>query len=114
MSPIPLDALEEVASAGLPRPGSYPSRVLAFLAEHSREAWRAHEIAAALDVEEHTLGAALRRLHSRGLIEKKGHFWHALDEKDAGKLFAAIALTRELNERLGRENRRDWARVPHK
>ncbi|HVL47177.1 MAG TPA: helix-turn-helix domain-containing protein [Candidatus Thermoplasmatota archaeon] len=112
MSPVPIDALER-GVAELPRPGSNPARVLAFLMARPKEAWRAHEIAAALDVEPHTLGAALRRLRARGLVAKKGVHWHALGARERATLAAALALTRDLDRRLGRERRKDWAELPH-
>lgn len=113
MSPVSVDALRKGRLIEVPRAGSHPARVLEFLVRNPREAWRAREIAAALGTDQHTIGAALRRLHARGHVEKKGPFWFALEERALRQLVAAMALTRDLNERLGPEDPRDWAELRH-
>ncbi|HWG92280.1 MAG TPA: helix-turn-helix domain-containing protein [Candidatus Thermoplasmatota archaeon] len=110
MSPIPLEDLKRGRFPAA-RPGSNPERVLAFLREHPTEAWRAVEIAAALDIEQHTLGAVLRRLAARGYVGKKEEYWFALDEEETATLQMALAVNRYANEKLGPEDPADWPSI---
>lgn len=113
MSPVPLDSLRRGHVVEAPKPGSHPARVYAFLEGHRAEAWRAHEVAAALDVDQHTIGAALRRLRARGLVDKEGPYWFALSEQESAQLQAANLATRDANERLGPEDPARWAHLDH-
>lgn len=85
-----------------------PTRVLAFLRADPSSAWTAKEIRDALDIETHTLGAVLRRLRGRGLIDKQGTYWFIPTEVEGAKLVMMHATTRDLNERLGVEDPADW------
>lgn len=113
MSPVPLESLRKGLPAGAPRAGSQLARTLAFLLKHHDKAWRAHELAEELDASQHTMGAALRRLRSRGLVDKQGPYWFALSERESAQLQAALAATREANARLGVEDPDDWAHLEH-
>jgi len=113
MSPIPLEILRTGKRADGPRAGSRLARILAFLRKHHDKAWRAHELAEELDASQHTIGAALRRLRSRGLIDKQGPYWFALSEQESAQMQAALATTRAANDRLGVEDPDDWAHLEH-
>ncbi|MFA5860631.1 MAG: hypothetical protein WDA16_02945 [Candidatus Thermoplasmatota archaeon] len=112
MSPVPLAALRSGDLPRTVRPDSHPARVLTFLTKHREEAWRAHELAEKLGTDQHTMGAALRRLRSRGLIDKQGPYWFALSEQESAQLQAALATTLAANEHLGAEDPDDWAHNP--
>lgn len=90
------------------REDSNPTRVLAFLRASPDEAFLAKEISDALEIEIHTLGAVLRRLQSRGLVDKQGTYWFVPTESEGAKLAMIHATTQDLNERLGVENPDDW------
>ena len=107
MSPIAVDALLR----GTADDGSNPSRVLGLLRAQPDQAWRAIEIAEALDIEQHTLGAVLRRLRTRGLVDKRGAYWFVPSPRDQARLMALHAVTHELNARLGPEDPDQWPRV---
>jgi Mn-dependent DtxR family transcriptional regulator len=113
MSPVSLADLRRGKIRPAPRRESHPGRVLALLRKHANQAWRAQEIADRLDVDAHTIGAALRRLHSRGLVDKQGPFWFALSDEESAHLRAFLLTTQELNRELGTENPQDWAHLPH-
>lgn len=85
-----------------------PTRVLAFLRANPSEAWTAKEISDALDIQIHTLGAVLRRLRSRGLVDKQGTYWFIPTEIEGAKLTMMHAVTQDANERLGVEDPADW------
>ena len=71
-----------------------------------------HTFAAdALGVDQHTLGATLRRLRARGLLDKQGAYWFVPTARDGARLAGLYGLTRSLNERLGPEKRSDWPRM---
>lgn len=88
---------------------SNPERVMKFIRAAPGQAWRAVEIADALGIEIHTLGAVLRRLLQRGLLDKQGVYWFRPTELDGAKLAMVNAITKELNERLGPEDPDDWS-----
>lgn len=113
MSPVPLEALRQGKVVEQPRPGSHLARVLRLLRSNPDQAWRASEVALELDTEPHTIGAALRRLHARGLVDKKGPYWFALGERESAQLAGALAVTRELNQRYGPEGPADWRFLDH-
>jgi len=113
MSPVPVDLLRSGRLAHRPEPESHPGRVLAFLQKHADKAWRAAEVAKALRTDQYTIGAALRRLRGRGLIDKEGPYWFALSERESAQLQMALAVTRAANERWGPEDPADWADLPH-
>ena len=87
---------------------SNPARVMSFIRATPGEAWRSVEIADALGIEIHTLGAVLRRLLQRGLLDKQGLYWFQPTELEGAKLATTHATTQDLNERLGPENPDDW------
>ncbi len=87
---------------------SNPARVMRFIRATPGEAWRAVEIADALGIEVHTLGAVLRRLLQRGLLDKQGVYWFQPTELEGARLAMIHATTQDLNERLGPEDPDDW------
>lgn len=111
MSPVSLEALRSGQLREPPRRGTHLARAWEFLRSHPDQAWPASELAEELGVDQHTLGAALRRLHARGLVHKHGRYWYATSEREGAQLAGAIAVTRELNERHGREDPADWPDV---
>jgi len=113
MSPVPLEALRSGKVVDAPRVDSLLHHAHVFLCDHGDEAWRAHELAEALDVDPHTLGAALRRLRARGLVGKQGPYWFALSQQESAQLQAAMAASRAMDERHGAEDPVRWARLHH-
>lgn len=105
--PVPVDAL---LRGEAPTASGNPGRVLKVLRKEPRMAWRAVELASKMKVDQHTLGAVLRRLRVRGLVDKKEEYWFVPTEQDAARLSMLHALTRDLNQRLGPEDPADW---PH-
>lgn len=89
-----------------------PAQVLAFLRERADHAFSAGELAKEFDTDHRTLRSVLARLHNRGLIDKKGEYWFALDEEAAASKRAFLRASRELDERLGKEDPNDWPSVP--
>lgn len=113
MSPVSLDDLRKGKVSVLPDETSHPGRVLALLRKRPDQAWRAQEIAERLDADAHTIGATLRRLRARGLIDKDGVHWFAVSEEEGAHLRMAQLLTRATNRRLGPEDPADWRHLPH-
>lgn len=85
-----------------------PARVMTFLRATPSEAWLAKEISDVLDIEIHTLGAVLRRLRSRGLVDKQGTYWFIPTESEGTKLAMIHQANQDLNKRLGVEDPSDW------
>lgn len=94
-----------------PRPGSHLESALEFLRAHPKDGWRAVELSKRLDIDEHTLGAALRRLRQRGLVDKIDEHWFALPDNEVAKIVAMRLTTRLANEKLGPEDPADWPEV---
>lgn len=62
-----------------PTPGTNAATILAFLREHSDEAFTQSEIAAATDVTTGSVGPTLVRLRERGRVDHRGVYWRASD-----------------------------------
>jgi hypothetical protein len=88
-----------------------PALVLAHLREHAHHAFTAGELAKLFDTDHRTLRSVLARLHGRGVIDKKGDYWFALDDEEAASRRAFLQTSRDLDERLGREDPSDWPPV---
>src|SRR5687768_7668891 len=109
MSHMPLPVASLLRGAhGAAGADNNAGKVVAFLRAQPDQAWRAIEVSEALGIEIHTLGAVLRRLLSRGLLDKQGAYWFIPTPRDSARLAAVHAVTRDLNERLGIEDPRDW------
>jgi len=89
-----------------------PAQVLGFLRQRPEHAFSAAELAKEFDTDHRTLRSVLARLHSRGLVDKKGDYWFALSDEDAATKRTFLRASRELDERIGREDPNDWPRVP--
>lgn len=112
MSPMSLRNLRErQLEVRHPRPGTHLERALKFLRAHPKDGWRAVELSKRLDIDEHTLGAALRRLRQRGLVDKIDEHWFALPDNEVAKIVAMRMTTRLANEKWGTEDPADWPEV---
>lgn len=110
--PVSLDdLLHQPPGLRAPAPDSLPDLALKFLREHPKEAWRAMEIAAELDVEQTTLSPALTRLRRKGLIENKDGYWYALPDEEIAKRVGMMMTARLANEKWGAEDPNDWPTV---
>lgn len=105
------DLLEGRVDPGL-RPEQRPAQVLEFLREASDKAFTAAELARQFETDHRTLRSVLARLHHRGLIDKKGEYWFALDPEAAAARRSFLRVSRELDERHGREDPNDWPTTP--
>lgn len=107
--PIPLDELlDRPAGVRPPARDTLPDRALVFLRKHPEEAWRATEVAAALDVAQTTLSPALTRLRRKGLVDNKDGHWYALPDEEVAKRVAMIGTTRHANAKWGTEDPAGW------
>ncbi|MFA5860828.1 MAG: hypothetical protein WDA16_03945 [Candidatus Thermoplasmatota archaeon] len=88
-----------------------PAQVLAYLRGRLDHAFSAAELAKEFDTDHRTIRSVLVRLHARGLIEKKGDYWFALSDEDAATKRAFLRTSRDLDERLGKEDPNDWPTV---
>lgn len=88
-----------------------PALVLAHLREHPEHAFTAVELAKLFETDHRTLRSVLTRLHSRGVIDKKGDYWFALSDEDTATKRAFLRTARDLDERLGKEDPNDWPTV---
>ena len=107
------DLLSGKVESGLRR-DQRPAQVLEFLRERQDEAFSAAELAEEFETDHRTLRAVLARLAQRGLVDKKGGYWFALLPEDAASKRAFLQHARHLDDKHGREDKRDWptARQP--
>lgn len=88
-----------------------PAQVLAFLRDRMDRAFSAAELAKEFDTDHRTLRSVLARLQARGLIDKKGDYWFALSDEDTATTRAFLHASRDLDEKLGKEDPNDWPPV---
>lgn len=88
-----------------------PALILAHLRQHVDHAFTAGELAKLFKTDHRTLRSVLARLHTRGVIDKKGDYWFALGDEAAAAKRAFLRASRELDERLGKEDPNDWPSV---
>jgi DNA-binding IclR family transcriptional regulator len=88
-----------------------PALVLAHLRDHQDHAFTAGELAKHFETDHRTLRSVLARLHARGVVDKKGDYWFALSDEDAATKRAFLRTSRDLDERLGKEDPNDWPNV---
>lgn len=112
MCPVPLKELKAKAPLREPRPGTTTQQILVFLRDHREEGWRASELARELDLSPPNVGALLRRLRARGLVDQLKEHWFALEDQEVARRQAALAANRLANETWGPENPDDWAETP--
>lgn len=107
------DLLSGKVEAGLRR-DQRPAQVLEFLRKRRDEAFSAAELADEFETDHRTLRAVLARLAERGLVDKKGEYWFALPPEEVASKRAFLRHSRDLDEKHGREDKRDWptARQP--
>ncbi len=83
--------------------------VLGFLATNDDTAFKAHEIASQIDLDEGSVSTALTRLKDRSLVEHKGTYWAiTADERRLDEHDGYARATRLFNEQFGTEDRREW------
>jgi len=88
---------------------SVPDQVLGFLAAHKDRAFKAHEIASQIDVDESAVSTALSRLKNRGLVEHKATYWAVTDDADRLEGYSAYKRSTALfNEQFGEEDTEAW------
>lgn len=104
------DLLSGKVEAGLRR-DQRPAQVLDFLRKRRDEAFSAAELAEEFETDHRTLRAVLARLAQRGLLDKKGEYWFALPPEEAASKRAFLQHARGLDEKHGREDKRDWPRT---
>ncbi|MEF8787108.1 MAG: MarR family transcriptional regulator [Haloarculaceae archaeon] len=79
--PISSDRFEDISSGDSkgPSPGTNAAIVLAFLRDHSDQAFTQSEIAAETDVKTGSVGPTLVRLRERGRVDHRGTYWRISD-----------------------------------
>jgi len=88
---------------------STPDQVLGFLAAHEDRAFKAHEIASQISVDEGAVSTALSRLKSRDLTEHKATYWAITDSTDRLEGYSGYERATALfNEQLGTEDKEAW------
>jgi predicted transcriptional regulator of viral defense system len=87
--PINIDQFDEGPADALEiQEGTQPYRILAFLAEHSEQAFTQTEIHEATGITRGSVGGVLSRLEDRGLVRHNGRYW-AIGEDDRLSSYAA-------------------------
>lgn len=104
------DLLEGKVEPAL-RPDQRPAQVCTFLREHADEAFTAAELAREFGTDHRTLRSVLARLHGRGLVDKKGDYWFTLTDEAAAAKRAFLRHAQSLDEKHGREDKRDWPTI---
>lgn len=88
---------------------SVPDQVLGFLAAHDNRAFKAHEIASQIDVDEGAVSTALSRLKGRNLVEHKATYWAVTDDTERLDGYSGYERATALfNEQLGDEDKESW------
>ncbi len=88
-----------------------PAQVFEHLRKHVDHAFSAAELAKEFDTDHRTMRSVLARLANRGLIDKRGDYWFALLDEDAAAKRAFLRASRDIDERLGREDENDCPSV---
>lgn len=107
--PIDIERFEgrEVSSDSEP---TQPRRVLRFLAENDDRAFKATEVADAVDVPENSIWPVLSRLKERRLVRNRDGYWAITDDRDRLRNVGRYGdLTAYLNDKLGAEDEDAWA-----
>ena len=78
---MPVD-IADFESGSVSEPPSIPEQVVTFLFTNREYAFTREEIASALDADPNTVGTALSRLKTRGLVRHKGTYWAITDDHD--------------------------------
>ncbi|MFC4359172.1 MarR family transcriptional regulator [Halobium salinum] len=84
-------------------------RVVRFLAENDRRAWKATAIAEHADVDPDSVSTLLTRLRNRGLVRHKEPYWAITDDRDrVANAYRLHEATERYDERYGEEDSADW------
>lgn len=110
--PVSIDDFE---SGDLPREPSVPERVLAFLDANATQAFTRSELAAAIDEDANTVGTALSRLKTRGLVRHRADYWAITDDRErVAAAYDLHAATEHLDDEDGGIDADAWdAAAPH-
>ena len=85
---------------------SVPDLVLGFLTALDDRAFKAHEIASQIDVDEGAVSTALSRLKGRDLVEHKATYWAVTDDTERLNGYSGYERATALfNEQLGDEDK---------
>ncbi|MCU4926456.1 MarR family transcriptional regulator [Halobacteria archaeon AArc-dxtr1] len=88
---------------------SGPDQVLGFLAAHHDQAFKAHEVASRIGIDEGAVSTALSRLKNRGLVEHKATYWAITDDTERLEGYSGYERATILfNDQLGAENKESW------
>ena len=88
---------------------SVPDQVLGFLAANDDRAFKAHEIASQIDVDESGVSTALSRLKNRDLVEHKATYWAITDDAERLEGYSGYERATTLfNEQFGTEDKQSW------
>ncbi|AAG18656.1 hypothetical protein VNG_0016H [Halobacterium salinarum NRC-1] len=88
---------------------SVPDQVLGFLAANKDRAFKAHEIASQIGVDEGAVSTALSRLKGRNLVEHKATYWAITDDAERLDGYSGYERATALfNQQLGAEDKESW------
>lgn len=88
---------------------SVPDQVLGFLGAHEDRAFKAHEIASQIGVDDGAVSTALSRLKDRDLVEHKATYWAVTDSEERLEGYRGYErATALLNEQLSAEEKETW------
>ena len=88
---------------------SVPDQVLGFLAANKDRAFKAHEIASQIGVDEGAVSTALSRLKDRGLVEHKATYWAVIDDAERLEAYSGYERATTLfNDQLSEEDKESW------
>lgn len=83
-------------------------RVVRFLASNRDMAYKAVEIADAVDVDENSIHPVLNRLEERGIVRHREPYWAIGDLEDVRDATTFGATAAFLDDELGTESRDEW------
>ncbi|MFB9823757.1 MULTISPECIES: MarR family transcriptional regulator [Halobaculum] len=88
---------------------SVPDQVLGFLVANEERAFKAHEIASQIGVDEGAVSTALSRLKGRDLVEHKATYWAVTDDAERLEGYSGYErVTALFNEQFGEEDKEAW------
>lgn len=86
-------------------------RVVRFLVENRDKAYKAIEIAEAVDVDRNSIHPVLSRLEERGLVRHREPYWAVGDIEDVRDAMVFSSTATFLDETVGSESREEWLRA---
>jgi len=94
---------------GQARSLSVPDQVLGFLAANKDRAFKAHEIASQIGVDEGAVSTPLSQLKNRELVEHKATYWVVTDDAERlGGYSGYERATALFNDQLSEEDKESW------